>query len=146
MKPFPHILSLVIWEESDSLLVATSLQEVVKSAEHSSEPPLLQIEQSQFPQPLLSLAFWSFHQLHCLSLLKKTHLSLFCVCRCYVLSWSSMFQKFITHHLLVPSLYLFQAVDQKNHIPETFLSLHWFRRALRHITEMIKDSESESIS
>ena len=40
-------------EEAKPLLITASLQEVVECSEVSPEPPLLQTEQSQLPQPLL---------------------------------------------------------------------------------------------
>ena len=56
-------------EEADSHLAKTSLQVIVESDKFSPEPPLLQTEQSQLPQPLLiRLVFQTPHQLHCPSL------------------------------------------------------------------------------
>ena len=56
-------------EEAKPLLITTSLQEAVECNKVSSEPPLLQTEQSQLPQPLLvRLVLQTPHQLCCPSL------------------------------------------------------------------------------
>ena len=43
----------VTWEQTDPCLATTSFQGVGESEEVSPEPPLLQTEPSQLPQPLL---------------------------------------------------------------------------------------------
>jgi len=56
-------------EEADPQLTTTSLQVVIESNKVSSEPPLLQTEQSQLLQPLLiSPVLQTPHQLCCPSL------------------------------------------------------------------------------
>jgi len=56
-------------EEAKPLLITTSLQEVVEYNEVSPEPPLLQTEESQLPQPLLiRLVFQTPDQFCCPSL------------------------------------------------------------------------------
>jgi len=61
-------ISSYLGEEADAHLAAASFQTVGESSKVSPEPPLLQTEQSQFPQPLLIrlvLLMRSFH-LSCL--------------------------------------------------------------------------------
>jgi len=56
-------------EEADSPLTSSSLQVVLESDKVTSELPLIQIKQSQFPQLLLiGLMLQSPHQLCCPSL------------------------------------------------------------------------------
>jgi len=56
-------------EEGDPHPTTSSFQVVVESNEISPEPPLLQTEQSQFPQLLpIRLVLRIPHQLHCPSL------------------------------------------------------------------------------
>ena len=56
-------------EEADFHLTTTSLQVGIESNKVTLEPPLLQAEQSQFPQLLLiMLVLQTFHQLDCPSL------------------------------------------------------------------------------
>ncbi|KAK4831481.1 hypothetical protein QYF61_017982 [Mycteria americana] len=56
-------------EETDPHLSTTSFQAVVESDEVSPQPPFLQAEQPQVPQPLpISLVLQTLHQLRCPSL------------------------------------------------------------------------------
>ena len=67
MRPFP--LASYMIEEADPHLAIISLQIVVESNKISQKPPLLQTEQSQFPQSFpIRLALQTSHQLHCPSL------------------------------------------------------------------------------
>jgi len=69
-------------EEAKCLLIITFLQEVVECNEVSSEPPLLQTEQSQLPQLLLiRLVFQTPYQFCCPSLDMFQGLNIFLVVR-----------------------------------------------------------------
>ena len=69
-------------EEADPLLVTTSLQKIVVCDEVSHEPPLLQTEQSQLPQPLLiRLVLQTPHQFCCPPLDMFQGLNVFLVVR-----------------------------------------------------------------
>ncbi|KAK4832719.1 LOW QUALITY PROTEIN: hypothetical protein QYF61_025208, partial [Mycteria americana] len=66
LRPFPLVLSLVTWEKRPTPPRYTLLSE---SDEVSPQPPFLQAEQPQFPQPLpISLVLQTLHQLRCPSL------------------------------------------------------------------------------
>ena len=69
-------------EEAKPLLLTASLQEAVECSEVSSEPPLLQTEQSQLPQLLLiRLVLQTPHQFCCPSLDTFQGLNVFLVLR-----------------------------------------------------------------
>ena len=69
-------------EEVGPHLATTSFQEVVKNNKVSPEPPHLQTEQSQLPQPfLIRPVLQTPHQLHCPSLDTLQGLSVFLVVR-----------------------------------------------------------------
>ena len=69
-------------EEADSLLITTSLQEVVECNEVSPEPPLLQTKQSQLSHLLLKrFVVQTPHQLCCPSLKMLQDLNVFLVVR-----------------------------------------------------------------
>ncbi|KAK4820021.1 hypothetical protein QYF61_017694 [Mycteria americana] len=62
-------ITCYLGEETDPHLSTTSFQAVVESDEVSPQPPFLQAEQSQLPQPLLiRLLLQTLHQLRCPSL------------------------------------------------------------------------------
>ena len=69
-------------EEAKPLLITTSLQVVIESNEVAPEPPLLQTEQSQLPQPLLiRFMLQTPHQFCCPSLDMFQGLNVFLVVR-----------------------------------------------------------------
>ncbi|KAK4806346.1 hypothetical protein QYF61_017215 [Mycteria americana] len=69
-------------EETDPHLATLSFQAVVESDEVSPQPPFLQAEQPQFPQPLpISLVLQTLHQLRCPSLDTLQHLNVSLVVR-----------------------------------------------------------------
>jgi len=64
-----HAIAGYWGEETNPRLTTTSCQVVVESARVSPQPPLLQTEQAQFPQPLLRrLVLQTSHQPCCPSL------------------------------------------------------------------------------
>ncbi|KAK4818295.1 hypothetical protein QYF61_010437 [Mycteria americana] len=69
-------ITCYLGEETDPHLSTTSFQVVVESDKVSPQPPFLQAEQAQFPQPLLiRLLLQTLHQLHCPSLDSLQHLN-----------------------------------------------------------------------
>ncbi|KAK4815820.1 hypothetical protein QYF61_007429, partial [Mycteria americana] len=69
-------ITCYLGEETDPHLSTPSFQVVVESNKVSPQPPFLQAEQSQFPQPLLiRLLLQTLHQLRCLSLDTLQHLN-----------------------------------------------------------------------
>ncbi|KAK4820559.1 LOW QUALITY PROTEIN: hypothetical protein QYF61_000709 [Mycteria americana] len=68
LRPFPLVLSLVTWEKRPTPPLYNLLS-VVESDEVSPQPPFLQAEQPQVPQPLpISLVLQTLPQLRCPSL------------------------------------------------------------------------------
>ncbi|KAK4833009.1 hypothetical protein QYF61_027111 [Mycteria americana] len=64
-----HPIACYLGEETDPHLSTASFQAVVESDEVSPQPPFLQAEQPQFPQPLpISLVLQTLPQLRCPSL------------------------------------------------------------------------------
>ncbi|KAK4817040.1 hypothetical protein QYF61_026166 [Mycteria americana] len=64
-----HPITCYLGEETDPHLSTTSFQAVVESDKVSPQPPFLQAEQPQLPQPLpISLVLQTLHQLRCPSL------------------------------------------------------------------------------
>lgn len=62
----PFLITCHLRTENSTLLNATAFQVIVEIGKVSFEPLLLQIIQPQFPQfILITLAFWSLHQLCC---------------------------------------------------------------------------------
>ena len=49
-----HRVTCYLWEESNTHITAASFQVVVEHNKVYREPPFLQTEQPQFPQPLLT--------------------------------------------------------------------------------------------
>ncbi|KAK4824605.1 hypothetical protein QYF61_016874 [Mycteria americana] len=75
-------ITCYLGEETNTHLATTSFQVVVESDKVSPEPPLLQINQHQFPQPLLiRLVLQTLHQLCCPSLDTLQHLNVLLVVR-----------------------------------------------------------------
>ncbi|KAK4827284.1 hypothetical protein QYF61_016430 [Mycteria americana] len=73
-------ITCYLGEETDPHLSTTSFQVVVESKKVSPQPPFLQAEQPQFPQPLLRrLVLQTLHQLRCPSLHTLQHLNVFLV-------------------------------------------------------------------
>ncbi|KAK4811096.1 hypothetical protein QYF61_016382 [Mycteria americana] len=71
-----HPITCDLGEETDPHLSTTSFQIVVESDKVSPQPPFLQAEQPQFPQPLLiRLVLQTLHQLRCPSLDMLQHLN-----------------------------------------------------------------------
>jgi len=67
-------------EVTNTCLTTTSFQVAVESDKVSPQPPLLQTEQPQLPQPLLiRLVLQTLHQLHCSSLDMLQQLNVFLV-------------------------------------------------------------------
>ena len=71
-----HPINSYMGEKADPHFATTTLQMIVESNNVSPEPPLLQTEQSQFPQPLPIRLL-----LHCPSLVTHQHLNIFLVVR-----------------------------------------------------------------
>ena len=62
----PCPIACYLGEEIDTHLTTTSFQVVVESDKVSSQPPLLETKQFQFPQPLLiRLVPYTLHELCC---------------------------------------------------------------------------------
>ncbi|KAK4832389.1 hypothetical protein QYF61_022244 [Mycteria americana] len=75
-------ITCYLGEETDPHLSTTSFQVVVESNKVSPQPPFLQTEQPQFPQPLLiRLLLQTLHQLCCPSLDTLQHLNVLLVLR-----------------------------------------------------------------
>ncbi|KAF1644954.1 FERM domain-containing protein 3, partial [Aptenodytes patagonicus] len=74
--PILKVKKIYLGEETDPHLATTSFQVVVESDEVSPQPPFLQAEQSQSPQPLLiRLVLQTPHQPRCPSLDTLQHLN-----------------------------------------------------------------------
>ncbi|KAK4819568.1 LOW QUALITY PROTEIN: hypothetical protein QYF61_007079 [Mycteria americana] len=74
-----HPITFYLGKETDTHLATASFQVAVESDKVSPQPPFLQTNQPQFPQPLLIRL--TLHQLHCSSLDVFQHLSVFLVVR-----------------------------------------------------------------
>ncbi|KAK4828748.1 hypothetical protein QYF61_000739 [Mycteria americana] len=71
-----HPITCYLGEETDPHLATTSFEAVVESHKVSPQPPFLQAEQPQLPQPLLiRLVLQTLHQLRCPSLDMLQHLN-----------------------------------------------------------------------
>jgi len=79
---FSRPVTAYLGEETNPCLTALSCQVVVEREKVSPQPPLLQTEQPQFPQPLLTgLVLQTLHQLCCPSLDTLQPLNVFLVVR-----------------------------------------------------------------
>ncbi|PKU27690.1 ryanodine receptor hypothetical protein [Limosa lapponica baueri] len=75
-------IACTLGEETDAHFSSPSFQLVVESEKVSSQPPFLQAEQSQLPQPFLTgLVLQTPRQLHCSSLDMLQHLNVFLAVR-----------------------------------------------------------------
>ncbi|KAK4815348.1 hypothetical protein QYF61_000180 [Mycteria americana] len=79
---FSRPITCYLGEQIDPHLATTSFQVVVESNKVSPQPPFLQAEQPQFPQPLfIRLVLQTLHQLRCPSLDTLQHLNVSLVVR-----------------------------------------------------------------
>lgn len=81
-KPWPFLSSCPIvcflGEEINSQLMTASFQALVERDKVPPEPPFLQTEQPQLPQPLLTVfVLQTLHHLHCPSLDTPQHFNVF---------------------------------------------------------------------
>ena len=108
-------ITCYLGEETSAQLTTTTIQVAVESSKVPPQPPFLQAEQSQFPQPLLTrLTLQTLHQLCCSSLHMLQQLNVFLVVR----GWtqysrcgltSAEYRGTITSLLLPATLFLIQA-------------------------------------